>query len=254
MVGEPMERAEVESAPTAPTQSWIPASLDGARRLRLALKTHPNLKDKVVFFLRSEILAGRLAPAQKIDQQRVSRLLGMSRLPVREALIELAQEGVIESIPRRGSFVARISEEDILDQYLVQGMIAGLAARRAASRLTAQQLARLHVLHDEFVRTADGQQQADISYTFHAIIVETGSSSRLLSILQILFRSLPTDYFDVTPGQQAQITETRRQLLDALVARDADSAAHYQMQLWTEIGESTVELLRNRGLWGAAPD
>ena len=62
----------------------------------------------------------------------------MSRLPVREALIELAHESLIDAVPRRGAFVARLDRADIVDHYRIFGLIAGLAASRAATALTEE--------------------------------------------------------------------------------------------------------------------
>ena len=64
----------------------------------------------------------------------------MSRVPVREALIELAQESLIDAVPRRGAFVARLERADIVDHYRIFGLIAGLAGSRAATSLTDEQL------------------------------------------------------------------------------------------------------------------
>ena len=59
---------------------------------------------------------------------------------MREALIELAQESLIDAVPRRGAFVARLERADIIDHYRIFGLIAGLAASRAATSLTDEQL------------------------------------------------------------------------------------------------------------------
>ena len=103
---------------------------------RVAPVSHPSLKDSAADYLREQILTGRLTPGTKIDQDEISDALGVSRLPVREALIELANEGLVDAVPRRGAFVARLERADIVDHYRIFGLVAGLAASRAATSLT----------------------------------------------------------------------------------------------------------------------
>ena len=86
----------------------------------------------------------------------------MSRLPVREALIELAQESLIDAVPRRGAFVARLERADIVDHYRIFGLIAGLAGSRAATSLSDEQLAHLRRIHESFVAATDPEDKAQL--------------------------------------------------------------------------------------------
>jgi len=88
--------------------------------------------EEVASELREMILAGRLGSGERIDQDAVAESHGMSRLPVREALIALEQEGLVVNTPRRGAYVAQLSPEDVQDQYEVYGLVAGIASARAA--------------------------------------------------------------------------------------------------------------------------
>ena len=110
--------------------------------VRAGTVNHPSLKDTAAAYLREQILTGKLTPGHQGRPGRDQRGAGMSRLPVREALIELAQESLIDAVPRRGAFVARLERADIVDHYRIFGLIAGLAASRAATSLTDEQLVR----------------------------------------------------------------------------------------------------------------
>lgn len=246
---------KVTSAPTeTPLDSAAAESLAAIRQRRLALRSHPNLKDKAAAYIRDEILAGRMRPGEKVDQELIADTLGMSRLPVREALIELTQECLVDSIPRRGSFVAHITEEDILDQYRIQGMIAGIGAERAAHRLSDEELTTLRALHEAALESEDSQEEADLTFSFHQVILEAGASNRLFSILRLLYRSLPTDYFLLPEPRKDTNRKHLADLLDALERRDGKEAAAIQERLWTELGEMTVALLDDVGLWDTEPE
>src|SRR5262249_54760191 len=164
---DPAHRHRTRARTARPVTSSAPHDRParGARRMaeprlvdraaRAGTVTHPSLKDSAAAYLREQILTGRLVPGAKGDQAEISEALGMSRLPVREALIELAHESLIDAVPRRGAFVARLDRADILDHYRIFGLIAGLAASRAATALTEAQLADLRDVHESFVAATD---------------------------------------------------------------------------------------------------
>ena len=87
---------------------------DGHPRAR---RSRPTLKDEAAQYVRDRILTGVRKPGMKIDQDAVADDLGARRLPVREALIALEAEGLVETIARRGLYVAALSPSDIRDHY-----------------------------------------------------------------------------------------------------------------------------------------
>ena len=89
-----------------------------------------NLSEDVAEYIREGIMSGALRPGTRIDQDAIAADLGVSRLPVREALISLDKEGLINTIPRRGAFVARMEREiSTAGMALPTGIAAQLAAR-----------------------------------------------------------------------------------------------------------------------------
>lgn len=104
----------------------------------------PTLSQQVTDTLRDWILEGRFQPAERIEEEITARLIGVSRTPVREALANLANEGLIDHQPKRG-YVVRVFElEDVQTAYEVRAMLEGLACRRAALRgLSAEQRDRV---------------------------------------------------------------------------------------------------------------
>jgi DNA-binding GntR family transcriptional regulator len=218
-------------------------------RARAGTVTHPSLKDAAAAYLREQILTGRLVPGTKIDQDEISEELGMSRLPVREALIELAHESLIDAVPRRGAFVARLDRADIVDHYRIFGLIAGLAASRAATALTEEQLADLRSVHESFVAATDPDGKAYWNHEFHKVINQAGGSRRLASVLGLLSRSLPVRYFEFVP-QWADISAGHHaRILQALEARDAHEAQRMVEHHLAESGDLAVEILQEMGYW-----
>lgn len=213
------------------------------------LRNHPNLKDIVAAFIREGIVSGRFAPGDKIDQDEVAATLGVSRLPVREALIELAQKGFVTAIPRRGAFVVDLGVDDVEDHYAVVGMVFALVARRAAKELSRTQLRDLRGIHSEISATDDISMREALNRDFYGSINRAGGSSRLLSILQFLAGALAAGFYLASPAWTATEEKYREQMLEALESRDADAAAAVAEEHLRECGRVTIEELRERGYW-----
>jgi DNA-binding GntR family transcriptional regulator len=216
--------------------------------------SHPSLKDSAADYLREQILTGKLTPGTKIDQDEVSDALGVSRLPVREALIELADEGLVDAVPRRGAFVARLERADIIDHYRIFGLVAGLAASRAATSLSDAQLVELRAVHQSFVAAPDADEQAYWNHEFHKRINRAGGSRRLVSVIALLSRSLPVRYFEFVPGWAEASARHHARILSALEQRDAHEAQRIMEHHVIEGGELAVGILQEMGYWDSTDD
>ncbi len=183
-----------------------------------------NLAVDVANHIRDAILTGRLRPGTRIDQDAIAEELGVSRLPVREALIALDQEGLVETIPRRGSYVQRLERDDIADHYQLFGRVAGLAASRAAARIDDAQLAELERVHGAMGGAVDAAEQERLNFEFHRIINQAADSRRITSVLLLLTRSLPSRYFEFVPEWPDEAHRQHGEIMAALRARDAQAA------------------------------
>jgi DNA-binding GntR family transcriptional regulator len=216
--------------------------------------SHPSLKDTAAAYLREQILTGKLRPGAKVDQDEVSVALGMSRVPVREALIELAQESLIDAVPRRGAYVAVLDRTDVVDHYRIFGLIAGLAGSRAATALTDEQLARLRRINDSFAAATEAEDKAHWNHEFHKMINQAGGSRRLASVLRLLSRSLPVRYFEFVP-QWAEISARHHErILSALEDHDAHEAQRLLEQHVAESGDLAVDILEEMGYFDRDAD
>ncbi len=227
----------------------VSAADDPARRP--GRRTHPNLKDTAADHIREQILTGAFRPGTKVDQDEIAITLGISRLPVREALIELAQEGLVESIPRRGAFVVELDADDIIDHFRVYGMVAAMAARRCAERIDQAGLDALHELHEQMKVATDPARQVALNFQFHRLIHHAGGSRQLLSILWYLGRALPMGMFRHTPEWEAMAESHHGLILSALQARDPEATAASVERHLKEAATYTVEQLRASGYWSA---
>jgi DNA-binding GntR family transcriptional regulator len=173
--------------------------------------------------LREAILTGTLPPGSRLRAEPLAERLRTSRTPVREALILLAREGLVDIEPRRGAIVRPFDAADLLDLYDVRALIEPYAARRAATRVEAPALERLRELSD----LADARGAADAAAVddqmafneeFHRIIVAAAQSPRLEAAMRAV-AGIPRVFraaFWHDDAQRAQSLFCHRQILAAL--------------------------------------
>ena len=162
--------------------------------------------------LREAILAGKLEPGTRLRAEAVAERLNTSRTPVREALVLLAREGLVEIEPRRGASVRAFDAADLADLYDVRALIEPHAARRAATRVAPAQLARMRELcRLSEQRGADDEQsvsdQLTLNDEFHGIILHAADSPRLEAAMSALVGSRGCS---VPPSGATTISECNR--------------------------------------------
>jgi DNA-binding GntR family transcriptional regulator len=171
--------------------------------------------------LRDRILTGRLRPGARIDLDEITREFGTSRTPVREALLELSYEGLVEVTPRSGITVIGITPADAVDNFAVLAALAGKAAEWATARITEDQLVELHGLAGA-IRGAPDVVAAN--RRFHRAVNMASGSPRLLTYLRQAARVVPASYFELFPERERRSREEHAALLDAIGAGDAVAA------------------------------
>jgi len=208
-----------------------------------------NLAEDAAEHIRSMIISGDLKPGDRIDQDQVAEDLGVSRLPVREALISLDQEGLIEMLPRRGAFVAPCTRDDVIDHYQLFGQVAGLAAARAVARMSDERVAELVQINERLVSTEDRAEQARLNHEFHRSVNLACDSQRIISMLKLLSRSLPMPYGKFPPEWLADAGQQHRDILEAFLRRDTLAAQRSMEQHIASSGRHAVDVLERLGFF-----
>jgi DNA-binding GntR family transcriptional regulator len=194
-------------------------------------------------------MAGMYRPGDKVNQDQLAEEFGISRLPVREALIVLEAEGLIENIARRGAFVAQLSRDDIFDRYAVYGVVAGLAAARAAADATPDDFTALTSLIIEMKQAGDDPRLDGLCFDFHRRINIAGSTRHLRSELRRLSEGIPPRLFNYSSEWRAQAQQDHREILDALEAGNAKMAFDATSEHMNRSGKFAVSVLEHSGFW-----
>lgn len=211
-----------------------------------------NLKEDVAAYVRELIFGGQFKPGMKVDQDRIADTLGVSKLPVREALILLESEGIIESYPRRGAFVAPLTPDDVYDHYHIFALLVSAAAERAATRITdeeIEQLERLLQQMEEWDSSESAAGQEQLNDEFHRIINRAGGSRRLNAVLRSLSHGIPSRLYHQTRGWTDMAQKEHRAIVEALRARDPEGAAAAAAAHVDSGASHAVRILRESGFW-----
>src|SRR3712207_4907419 len=120
-----------------------------------------SLHQEVADRLRERIFDGELAPGSFIDEVATCEAMGISRTPLREALKVLTVEGLVRHEPRRGCFVAVVTEQDLDEIFPVIALLEGRCAHEAALHATDAELEALEALHAKLARAARGKRIND---------------------------------------------------------------------------------------------
>ena len=206
-----------------------------------------SLADRVAVYTRHLILTGVLTPGTHIDQQAICDALGVSRSPIREALVVLGQEGLVDVNHHRGAFVAEITPDDIADHYELFGAVSGRAAAMAAELLTQTDLDDLAAVHQRFV-TGDLAERSLANHQFHRIINKV-APTRTRWLLALLERSVPADYYEFSNGLYAEAAADHERIIEALNRRDPGAARRAMEHHLREGGRAATEALRRQNFW-----
>ena len=187
----------------------------------------PTSTIRVHDVLRTAILDGELAPGERLRAEALAGRFGTSRTPVREALLMLEREGLVEVQPNRGAIVRSFDADDLLDLYEVRALIEPHAAARAATRIGPGSLDRLGELcdaaRDPAATVAD---QIVFNEEFHRIIIEAAESPRLVAAMRAV-AGIPREFrtaFWANDEQRAQSLFCHRELVAALDAKQPELA------------------------------
>lgn len=195
------------------------------------LNAHKQLRRVVAEQLRLAILEGRYRPGEWLRQERLAQELGVSQMPVREALKELTAEGLVEHVPYRGARVVAFSAEDLIDLYTHRAFLESRAACSAAQHISAEELAGLRDLLERMTQRMGPDQLSeyrDLNRRFHQAIFAASRRSYLTRTLIQLWDAFPSmlwsNYFRTAqasvPERDPSDRVEHERILAALEAHD----------------------------------
>ncbi|MCS7182844.1 MAG: GntR family transcriptional regulator [Thermoanaerobaculum sp.] len=216
-----------------------------------------QLSQQVADLLRQRILNGQVPAGSWLRQDHLARELGVSAIPVREALKLLAAQGLVEHLPYRGIRVVQLSSQELEDLYAVRAFVEGLAARFAALHVTEEEVARLQQLCQamEACDTPDTlPRYRELNRQFHLGVAAGSRRSYLIRLVEQFWTAYPTmlwsNYPQVAesslPGRALTDSQEHRAIVAALQQREPEVACRAMEEHVRRAGQALVGFVRSR--------
>lgn len=190
---------------------------------------YDSLTDSIAEVMRERILKGEYKIGEKIKETHVADELRVSRTPIRKALKQLEEEGLIEYVPNRGCFAKGFTKRDIEDIYAIRKALEELTTEWAVSNITDDDIANMKAKCDKmqsYVDTGDSAHVLSVNKEFHEIIYRaTGSrfmSQVLRSYKEYIEQTTKPIFYE--PKFLQQIVDEHRAIVDGFEHRDKDEA------------------------------
>ena len=192
-----------------------------------------QLADRVFDKLMEWIVTGKLKMGDKLNTEDLANQLGVSRMPIRDAIRSLEQKGLAESVPYSGTRLVQLTEEDVRQIYIARAALEPVAAKYACDQITKKTLERLSEIHAEYINiiTRDQLDALDIyqhNRSFHFTIYKASNLERICDMIESLWDTL--SFFKLIYGQKLidthegklKMIAEHQSYLDALRDRDGE--------------------------------
>jgi DNA-binding GntR family transcriptional regulator len=209
--------------------------------------------EQAALYIRRLIFDRHLLAGSRVPQDEIAQALGMSRIPVREALIALEREGWVTIETHRGAFINALDARAVRDHYELYGLVYGFAVQRALARAPLGLGDRLASLEQEFAVGTDPAELGRVAFAFHSLVVDAAGSPRVKVVLRAVPGLVPGGFFSLVPDA---IKVERRGLVAivrAVCRNDADRAAAEYLRMMRQVGDRVVHLFERRGLFSPEP-
>jgi DNA-binding GntR family transcriptional regulator len=203
-----------------------------------------SVSENVADHVRALVFHGELRDGERVPQREIATALGVSSVPVREALAALQREGVVTIEPNRGAFVNGLDADVVTEQFYIFGRIYGLAARKTAERARPEVLAKLQDLAGRIGAETDLDELLALSIEFQMRVVEAGGSKRLRALITPLSRLVPGNFYVTIPGSAEVTHRAVPEIARAIASGRAEAAEQACWRLIDQIGELVARRFR----------
>jgi DNA-binding GntR family transcriptional regulator len=219
---QPAKRRNQTAAPT----DRAPAREAGQPQAGPSQAAHPTASAYATDRLREAILNGELQPGDRLQQHLLAARLGLSHVPLREALQRLEFEGFIAISPRRGAFVVPLTAADAAEVFELRANLEGAALRASVPRLSPEQVLIATEICREGDRIKDKVAYGEFNWRFHRALYAGCERPRTLSLIETLWRNA-SRYSMLLRHRDPYLRESQQEhwdILDGVSRKDADAA------------------------------
>ncbi|WP_347841292.1 GntR family transcriptional regulator [uncultured Draconibacterium sp.] len=204
---------------------------------------HTDLSFEVYKRLKTMILANEFEPGEKLVQEQIAAMFGVSRMPLHKAFQMLENEMLVENLPRRGFYVTEIDNAKLLDAFECREALEGIAARRTAQIISARELEDLNALFKPFVgkKKIDFKKYIEADQAFHNAVLQI-SGNQILQKFEVVKNITSQTYRGGLIREPEETLPEHLAIIAAIASKDAVLAE----KLMRQHSVKTQELIRKK--------
>lgn len=213
--------------------------------LKLEGKDLETIPSKVCRILRDAILKGDFKPGQRLVQDELASLIGVSRMPVREAIKRLEAEGLVTIEPHRGAIVKSFDLQEIEEIYHLRCLLEKEAVKDSVQHITPAILDQLEKIVLQMEETEDIETFVKLNIRFHHALISCCPWKRLTEMIESLWNGFPQQTPHILPEQMEHSKEEHKAILQAVVDQDAIKAAELIKNHIQRTGKEIIKNMKN---------
>lgn len=215
-----------------------------SKKVDLKLENRDTLDLKVCNVLRKAILQGDFQPGERLIQEELASSLGVSRMPVREALRRLETEGLITLSPHRGAIVKSLNAEDVKEIYELRSTLEEKAVTKSVEHLNVEEISRLEELTQIMKQSESAEEFVEANIEFHRILIKHCPWNRLVSFIETLWNGFPQQTPHMVPGQVELSNQEHDSILTAVKDGNAKMAGKLLAIHISRTGDALVKTIQ----------
>ncbi|MBY0122902.1 GntR family transcriptional regulator [Bacillus sp. S/N-304-OC-R1] len=202
-----------------------------------------SLKDHVYNYIVEQINSGNLIAGKKVNETAICESLEVSRTPVREALIQLSSEGLLENVPRKGFVIKRLSKDEAKETYFMIGALDGLAASLSAPLLTEKHIKEMEFYIqsiDLAIDTGNYHMYHKMQEAFHDVYLSVCPNKSLVTLLSQLKKKFLKNFDDSDKERLLQTNHEHRKMMELFRNVDCAELERYMKEVHWNIEKTEI--------------
>ena len=205
-------------------------------------------KDLVVAHVVNLILTGKLRSGDRIDRNEIAHDLGVSRVPIQEAVVQLEHDGILSTRYHRGAFVERFDESVVLEYHEIYGMLNGIASARAAADPESRVINKLEALMPALRANFAANSFSEAGWEYRSTIYDQYAGPRLLANIRASQSFIPREFWGVYQNSSTDMIALYEQETEAIRHHDQASARAANTARADLFARVMLDELRRRGV------
>lgn len=207
-------------------------------------------KDQVVAHILDLLLCGRLRTGDRVDRNEIASVLGLSRVPVQEALVQLEHDGILETRYHRGAFVQRFDEATLREHHEVHGLLTGAVSARAATNPQPEVLDELRRAVSIMRDAAGPNAYVEGADLFRVTLMKAYAGPRLIAAIRSSGSFLPRAFWSQFRGTKAHLLPIAEGEFAAIARKDPAGARRACVDRADLMADLLIAELTRQGVFG----